>query len=67
MEWSMAGKEKKTKKTLNRNDPTNMPRPASENTGDRRARAVLQTSSLTDLSFPFEVVIIRTKRSYYQQ
>lgn len=28
--------QERKKKTLNKNDPTNMPRPASKNTGDRR-------------------------------
>lgn len=58
MEYGRKGK----KKTLNRNDPTNMPHPALRNTGDRRAEGLLQTASLTDLSFPIEVVIVRTKR-----
>lgn len=58
MEYGRKGK----RKTLHKNDPTNMPHPASENTGDRRAEGLLQTSSLTDLSFPIEVVIVRTKR-----
>lgn len=40
MGWSVAGKEKKME-TLNINDPTNMPHPASENSGDRRAEGPL--------------------------
>lgn len=44
MGWSMAGKKKKEKKTmetLNISEPTNMPHPASENSSDRRAEAPL--------------------------
>lgn len=56
MEYDRKGK----KKTLNKNDPTNMPHPAFKK--HRRQEGLLQTSLLTDLSFPIEVVIIGTKR-----
>ena len=46
MEYGRKGK----KKTLNKNDPTNMPHPASEKHGRQEGR--LQASSLADLSFP---------------
>lgn len=59
MIWRMAGKEKR--KHLTKMTPTNMPRPASRNAGHRKAEGLLQASLLADLSFPIEVVIIRTE------